>query len=259
MSFFDTIKYTNEYPHLAKLLPVYRLFKNKKITSASIKDFIKNYKNAAVLASGPSLNLCKPNKETLYITTNSSYLYLKGKFDFIHVIKDLGFLNKLLLFGLKYNPKLLIIEVPTHSNGQGFGKITLNVINKYLKKRKFNFPIVICNNENLAEINPKSYYNDRSNFTLEKVGTQNPDSNSGLMIYAYGFWITETNSNIKSCNIYGLDAGEGGKRYFNNLKTLPNHVAMRDQNKIEMGNFIEECQSKFSSIKNYSYFKNNVE
>ncbi|WP_196886355.1 hypothetical protein [Aureivirga sp. CE67] len=259
MNVSDKIKYTNKYPHFSKLLMFYNFLGNsKKLSFLDLKDFIGKYKEITMFASGPSLNLCKPNSETLYLTTNSSYLYLEGKYDFVHVIKDLGYLRKFLLFGLKYNPKLVIIEIPTHSGGNGFGAMTINYIKKYLQRRKFPFPIVITNNENLVELNKVNYYSERLDFVSKNIETPNPDSNSGLMLYGYGIWLTSKFDNLQNFNIYGLDAGEGGKQYFDGSKTLPRHVAMRDENKNKMKKFIEACQQELSYINNFSYFINNT-
>lgn len=125
-------------------------------------------------------------------------------------------------------------------------------------KKKYDFPIVITNNENLFALNSKNYYSMRIDF-MNKFNINNPDSNSGLMIYSYTVWLSSIFDNIKECQIFGLDAGEGGRKYFSGKSTLPNHVAMRDKNKQEMGDFILKCQEVFPIIKNYSYFHNNTE
>lgn len=259
MRFFDIIKYTNKYSRFNKyLFLVLNLFKKDKIIDQDLLEICSDYVKIAGLAAGPSLNKCKIDKETLYITTNSSYLYLKKDTNFVHFIKDVSYLQKFLLFGLKYKPKLVVIEIFTHSNGCGLGKLSIELVKKYLGKRKFKFPVVVSNNENLISVNSKNYYTKRIKFINDNK-LINPDSNSGLMIYGYCVWLTSIISSIKTCEIYGLDAGEGGEQYFNGRNTMSNHVAMRDENKYNMGVFIENSQNKFSFIKNYSYFKNNIE
>jgi hypothetical protein len=258
MRFIDTIKYTNKYSRINKyLFFVLNLLKISKIIDKDLLEISKGYTKIAGLASGPSLNKCIIDNETLYLTTNSSYLYLKEDTDFVHFIKDVSYLQKFLIFGLKYKPKLVVIEIFTHTNGSGLGELSIKLVEKYLGKRKFKFPIVISNIENLISLNPKSYYMKRIKFMSDN-NLLNPDSNSGLMIYGYCIWLTSIISSIKECEIYGLDAGEGGERYFNGRHTMPNHVAMRDENKYKMGVFIEDSQNKFPFIKNYSYFKGTV-
>lgn len=258
MTFLDKILYTNKFSKINNyLLLLLRLFRKKNIVNAELIDICKEFTKIGVLASGPSLNKCMINEQTIYFTTNSSYLYFKKKINFIHFIKDINYLKKFLLFGLKYKPNLVIIEIFTHSKGKGSGKLSLEVVKKYLGKRNFKFPIIVTNNENLININSKNYYNNKISF-LNLNNLKNPDSNSGLMIYSTAIWITSIVLNIKECEIYGLDAGEGGEKYYNGLKTLSNHVAMRDENKDKMGFFIENSQSKFTFIKNFSYFKNNI-
>lgn len=258
MRFIDAVLYTNKYSRINKYLFFFlNSFKNKKVINKDLLKICKSYSKIAGLASGPSLNKCKVNNETLYLTTNSSYLYLKDMANFVHVIKDLSYLQKFLLFGLKYKPELVVIEIPTNNNGKGFGRFSIDFVKKYLGKRKFKYPIVITNNENLVSINPQNYYEKRMKF-MSSNDLSNPGSNSGLMIYGYCLWLTSIVSSIKVCEIYGLDAGEGGEQYFNGKKTESNHVAMRDENKYNMGLFIENSQNKFSFIKNYSYFKSNI-
>ncbi len=257
MRFIDRLKYTNKYSRLnSYFLKMLLLLNKQKLKTGSMTEICSKYLKIVGLGSGPSLNLCELDERNLYLTTNSSYLYLNYKMNFIHFIKDLNYLKKFLLFGLKYKPKLVVIEIYTHSIGCGLGKLSIEVVEKYFGKRKFDFPVIVTNNENLFSLNSKNYYNNRIDFIKENQ-LNNPDTNSGLMIYGYSVWLTSKIESIKECDIYGLDAGEGGKKYFNGVNTLPNHVAMRDENKKHMGSFINECQNIFSFINNYSYFQNN--
>lgn len=257
MNLISKIKFTDYLPYIHFLIFFLRIKKRKHIESDDITSIVSQFDFISILGSGPSLNNCEIFSNTIYFTTNSSYLYLNKETSFIHFIKDYGYLKKFLMFGLKYDPKLVVIEIYTHSDGQGFGRKSLELLNMFFGRIKFKYPVVISNNENLIKINSENYYNLRVNW-LANFNIKNPDSNSGLMLYGYGLWLSNLKMKNMILNIYGLDAGEGGKKYYNNLKTPKNHVAMRDKNKIEMGDFIDNCYKKFNNINNYSYFKNNI-
>ena len=258
MSLINRIKYTNRYPHINKFLFFLKLLKKKEIKDRSLSELVKEFDMVSVLCSGPSLNKCiNEQNKTLFVTTNSSYLFLKNNDKFVHIIRDFGYLKKFLFFGLKYKPLLVIIDIHTFENGKGLGGLCISYIKKYLGRVKLEYPVVITSSENNLPINMKNYSNDILEF-MNSNKLKNPNNNSGLMIYGYGVWITSNFNNLTHCNIYGLDAGEGGQKYFNGSNTLPNHVAMRNKNKKEMKVFIENAQNKFPFIKNYSYFMNNV-
>ena len=256
MNLISKIKYTHDFSLLHRLIFLLKYKRRNAIETEELIDICNQYKSISILASGPSLNKCKIQLNTLYFTTNSSYLYLNKSSNFIHIIKDYGYLKKFLMFGLKYKPKLVIIEVFTHTNGRGFGEKSIDILNKYFGKIRFNYPVIITNNENIIDFNNKNYYNNRTNW-INKYNIVNPDSNSGLMLYGYALWLSNIGPDSKTMNVYGLDAGEGGQKYYNKDKTPRNHVAMRDKNKKEMGRFIDKCQGKFKNIKNFSYFKSN--
>ena len=259
MKTFDKIKYTNKYIKSIHLIHLLRLIPKHKIKDYhfDIHKTTRQYDNIKVLASGPSANKCRLSNDSLYITTNSSYLKLDKSSAFIHVIKDLGYMYKFLLFGLKYKPKVLILDVNTHSNGQGMGATSIKLINTFLERRTYDYPVVVTDNENILKINKKNYRNDLSEF-MSKHKISRKGSNSGELIYAYGLWLSVINQ-IKTLEIYGIDAGEGGHVHFDGRSTAKNHVAFRDKQKKAMAEFFEECQSKFNRIKNYSHFKNNAD
>ena len=259
MTTFDKIKYTNKYIKFIHLIHLLHLIPKRKVKDYQfdIHETTRQYDNIKVLASGPSANKCKLSKNSLYITTNSSYLKLDKSSAFIHIIKDIGYLHKFLLFGLKYKPKLLILDVNTHSNGQGMGAKSIKLINTFLERRKYDYPVVVTDNENILKINKRTYRNNITDF-LKKESLPTWHSNSGELIYRYGLWLSVVN-NIPQLDIYGIDAGEGGNIHFDGRTTANNHVAFRDKNKIKMGDFFELCQSKFNHIKNYSHFKNNTD
>ena len=259
MTIFDKVKYTNKYIKFIHLILLLNLIPKRKVKDCQfdIHETTRQYDNIKVLASGPSVNKCRLSKDSLYITTNSSYLKLDKSSAFIHIIKDLGYLHKFLLFGLKFEPKVLILDVNTHSDGQGMGATSIKLINKFLERRKYNYPVVVTDNENILKINKKNYRNDLSEFMANhKISRKG--SNSGELIYAYGVWLSVVNQ-IKTLEIYGIDAGEGGQVHFDGRTTAKNHVAFRDKNKQSMGDFFELCQTKFNHIKNYSHFKNNTD
>jgi hypothetical protein len=258
MTILDKIKYTNKYIKFIHLIHFLNILPKRKLEEKEfdIHQIVKKYDNIKVLASGPSANQCKLSKNSLYITTNSSYLKLDKSSAFIHIIKDLGYLHKFFMFGLKFKPKILILDVNTHSNGQGMGATSIKLINRFLERRKYDYPVAVTDNENILKVNKKSYRKDLSDF-MAKHKISRKGSNSGELIYAYGVWLTVVNQ-IETLEVYGIDAGEGGQVHFDGRTTAKNHVAFRDKNKKSMGDFFEQCQSKFDHIKNYSYFKNNT-
>lgn len=220
-----------------------------------LHEHVQDKERLVALASGPSANKCNLDKNSLYITTNSSYLILNKDISFIHIIKDLGYLYKFLIFGLKFKPLAVIIDVNTHSNGQGFGSKSVKLLNKYFGKVKYDYPVVITDNENILKLNKKDYRNEMTSFFTHNDIVRH-GSNSGELIYSYGVWLSAVN-NIAKFDVYGIDAGEGGNKHFDGRTTANNHVAFRDENKSKMGEFFDQCQNKYSHIINHSYFKNN--
>lgn len=257
MKRIDKIKYTNKYIKFIHLIHLLNFLPKKKITNEfDINKVAHEYDKIIVLASGPSAKQCETNDKALFITTNSSYLILNEKNSFIHIIKDLGYLYKFLIFGLKFKPKAVIIDINTHSNGKGMGATSIKLVNKYLGKITFNYPVLVTDNENIITLNKKNYRNEMINFLI-KNSLSTWRSNSGELIYMYGIWLSSINS--KQMLVYGIDAGEGGNKHFDGRTTANNHVAFRDENKKRMGEFFNMCQEKFSHIFNYSFFKNNTE
>jgi len=256
MKRIDKIKYTNKFIKFIHLVHLLNFLPKKDLNNKfDINKTVKQYDKLIVLASGPSAKKCNLNTNSLFITTNSSYLILNEKNSFIHIIKDLGYLYKFLMFGLKYRPKAVIIDINTHSNGKGMGATSIKLVNKFLGRIKYNYPVLVTDNENIISINKKNYRNSVTDFLIKNsLSTWN--SNSGELIYKYGLWLSVLNS--KEMLVYGIDAGEGGNRHFDGRSTANNHVAFRDENKKRMGDFFETCQKKFSHIYNYSNFKNNV-
>ena len=55
--------------------------------------------------------------------------------------------------------------------------------------------------------------------------------------------------------LYGLDAGEGGRIYADGRVVGEGHVAMRTKNKKLIGEFLEYLNDNFDLFTNYSYFK----
>ena len=258
MTTFDKIKYTNKYVRLVKFIFLLKIYPKylMDVNSFKLHELVRKFNKLIVIASGPSAKKLQLDSNSLCITTNSSYLILDENSNFIHIIKDLNYLRKFLMFGLKYKPVAVIIDVNTHSNGKGLGAKAIKLVNKYYGRRKYDYPVVVTDNENILKINKKNYRNDLSEF-MAKHKISRKGSNSGELIYAYGVWLSFLNQ-IKTLEIYGIDAGEGGQVHFDGRTTAKNHVAFRDKQKKAMGDFFEECQSKFNHIKNYSNFKNNT-
>ncbi|GGE32442.1 hypothetical protein [Psychroflexus planctonicus] len=257
MNFFDKLFYTNKYIKSIHLKFFLLFFKTKKLDSNfDLSEEIKKSKSLVVLASGPSAKKYRHEKDDLIITTNSSYLMLHKHARFIHIIKDLGYLHKFLMFGLKFKPLAVIIDINTHSNGKGFGAHSIKLLKSYLGRRYYSFPVIITDNENLFTENRVNYGNQMSDFfEINKI--KRSASNSGELIYAYGVWLSSQEN--RTMKVFGIDAGEGGNKHFDGRSTASNHVAFRDHNKKRMSDFFGECQNKYSHIFNYSFFKNNTE
>lgn len=257
MKTIDKIKYTNKYIKFIYLIYLLNFLHKKKINDKfDINKVVNEHLKIIALASGPSAKQCEIDENVLFITTNSSYLILNEKNSFIHIIKDLGYLYKFLIFGLKYKPKAVIIDINTHSKGKGMGSTSIKLVNKYLGRIKFNYPVLVTDNEKIITLNNKNYRNEMIDF-LVKNSLSTWHSNSGELIYRYSLWLSVLNS--KEMLVYGIDAGEGGNKHFDGRTTANNHVAFRDENKKRMGEFFETCQQKYSHIYNHSYFKNNVQ
>ncbi len=262
MQRWDKFKYTNYKVKFAKLiLPFLNVFPRKiKKNESCIYDLLKNYKTLNVIASGPSLrklDLEKCTEKEIFLTTNSSYLALKGKKPFVHLINDHGYLLKYLIFDLKYKPELIIILNFTSEKPSGLAGKILNETNNYLYRRKRKSPIVMINFYNLGVANNRNYLQQMQMFK-SRLEVQSNYSNSGQVIYTLGAMLL-ANGYVESMKVYGIDAGEGGTVHFDGRKTANNHSAFRDKNKKIMGDFFELCQTKFPEIKNYSYFKNNTD
>ncbi len=262
-AFLERLKYTNTYSKytIRLILPFLNIRKRKRVDYAlSVEDALKNFETLNVLGSGPSLNKCNFNKDELYVTTNASYLSLSNEHSFVHIIRDGGYLKQFLMFGLKYKPKLLIVEslytdkAPlTHIANYG-----VQALKKYLGRRKFDYPILITGGKPFPYLEFNDSYILKNQF-LKNNNLQWHDSNSGITIYSYAIWWANIYGHIKNVNVYGIDAGQGGEVYFNGQKTKSDHVAMKDLNKSKMGVFFDNCQTKYKFIQNYSYFKNNVD
>jgi hypothetical protein len=262
MNKLDLFRYTGfkarvlePYLYLKKIL----CFFKKNYRCAGLEEFVNFGKRAekiVVVGAGPSSKKIEFDPSNLYITTNSSYLVLPDDATFIHVLNDLSYLRKYLVFGLKIPPKKVYIYAP-FINKNNFGYKVMQLSKELIKCTKDHVEIV-SQSKNLY------FYENRCKGIYEELerlnnsfDVKNHGGNSGLMILNFGLLLSKKLD--KELHIYGLDAGEGGKVYFDGRKITNNHIAFRDEHKQMMGNFLEYITHELPNIYNHSYFKNNVD
>jgi hypothetical protein len=255
MNFIQRFKYTN---HLVRLLEVILPVSRWRNQSIKIEDKYnifnglseKVFSEIVILASGPSSKKVKFRPDALYITTNASYMMLPKDYSFIHLINDLGYLKKFIAFGLNAKPLVVVVDAP-YSAPKHNGFNLLKQLQHYgipkgfevsFLTQQINYPD--SNNIELSN-SIERFYNQHS--------SKNPCNNSGLRILKLGLWLGNK-LNIP-VSLFGLDAGEGGQVYFDGRKTLPNHVAMRDKNKEEIGEYLDFINTNFNYFTNHSFYK----
>lgn len=216
---------------------------------------VQSYENIVVVGAGPSAANIKHSKENIYVTTNSSYLALPNNSDFIHVLNDISYLYKFLAFGLNKDPLITYIYAP-YSNRNNFGYHVMDLIKKYPLGKSYKSKVeVVSQDRNLTSNEYRNIFNE-----IEKINNgfemENPGGNSGLMILNFGLLLSVYLK--KRLRVYGLDAGEGGKIYFDGRKISEKHIAMRPEHKKIMGDYLEYLSKDYPLFENYSFFKGNA-
>jgi len=258
MNFLETVLYLDTLVRITRpILFIKKIFKKGKCKIFNdYENFLKiaeNYKEIVVVASGPSAKNIKYDKNNLYITTNSSYLLLDQNVNFIHILNDLAYLSKFMAFGLKRKPLKVYIYAP-YKNKTNFGYKVMDNVKKYVSMT--NNIEIVSQDTNLEDQGNKINIFNELKLMNDKFSIKNPGGNSGLMILDFALLLSIRLN--KPISVYGLDAGEGGRIYANGRVTNKNHIAMRDNHKQIMGQYLEYLNSQNLKYKNYSYFKGNM-
>jgi hypothetical protein len=237
------------YPKTVRNIPEdYSDFQNLE----SIIDYFdfKQYSKIVVVASGPSSNKIKWDKDAIYIGTNNSIEIIKNS-NFIYFVSDHFYLTKYLKsFKDDFNWKGTIFWY--YVNDKIKKSKTYKLLNTYLqtksrKKKEF----LICNDVNKDS---KSIMNEVSDFLKMEFDFDFYGINSGFVATVMAFvFAYKTNKNLE---IYGLDMGENGQGYFDNKNVEVGISIKGDYSKGIVSDFYKKVhfQSKIE-VANHSYFK----
>ena len=229
--------------------------KKNKLTPKSLTSLLKElteYQKIIIVASGPSSEKLKVNKNDLYIVTNSAYKLVKDA-SFIYMVSDNHFVTKYLSKGLRSQGlKGVLFRFSTKEFGHY--KIYQRVEN-YLKiSKKKIFEIL------LSDFHSK--YSDDTGFNTLESWTQShfnipfKQQNSGMLILLTGYFIAH--SLKKDMEIYGIDAGVGGLKHFDNKGVIGDSV-FKDRVKVNIKNYLDKMYAQNEIIvKNYSNFNSNT-
>lgn len=243
------------YKHLYhQILPFPKHLRNEKLyndfTSLnSIIEYleVKKYDRIVVVASGPSAIKLKKRSKYLYFCCNDA-IKLMDDINFVYMLHDPYYLMKYLkTFKEKQNWKSTIYWFYYSDRSKYIYDIIQNYLAKYSRERH---EFLLTNHENNFG-NSKIY--TEINKVLMSIFNYRPYGvNSGFNTLVFASVIAYLAE--KPLDIFGLDAGVGGEKYFNRTSTLGLNIK-KENTKMKIAEFLEALEKSEIKVQNYSNFK----
>lgn len=210
---------------------------------------IKDKESIVVVCSGPSAAKLEANYRNFFLTTNESYRLVEN-FNFLYYVND-GFVFKKFLarapFCRSHDKTIYFYRREDKLHEYGFKYFISNL--RLLKNTNF-----LLSNFDCSIPFSNSNYTDFLS-TLKKNDVPIKIQNSGIFLLLFGFYLAIKFD--KKLEIYGLDLGVGGKKYFYKGGVIGKSV-MRDKVKANTKRQLDIMYKIMDDkIKNYSYFNPN--
>lgn len=229
--------------------------KKKNSQSLNLIEFIEKiniYDKIIIIASGPSSLKLEPKKENLHIATNSSFKLVQG-LPLLYVISDNHFVTKYISNRIKIK-NLVGILFRFNTGDTGHYNI-FKKVEKYLSISNQKAPEILISNfqSSMSDI---AGFEELEDWIKSHFAMPFKQQNSGMLILLIGYFIAFKLK--KDIEIYGLDAGVGGKKHFDN-KGIVGDSVFKDRVKVNLKKYLDKmyAQNKIS-VKNYSYFNPNI-
>ncbi len=211
---------------------------------------VEKYEKIVVVASGPSAQKLVPDKSCLYFCCNDA-IKLVNETDFIYMLQDPFYLMRYLkTFKGKQNWKGTVFWFfYSGSSKNMYDSIVDYLMRKSRKRREF----LITNNGNKPSA--KQIYEEINSVLKDVFKYEHYGVNSGFNTLVFAAVIAYIAG--KPLEIFGLDAGVGGEKYFNKNSSLGLNIK-KDQTKLKIGEFLQAIQRSDLIFYNYSYFKGDI-
>jgi hypothetical protein len=256
---FKALLNKRNYIHLYNLIKPYP--NNIELTGLDYSDFkslnsiiqyfeVKKYKKIIVVASGPSANKLLKDTSCLYFCCNDS-IKLVDDLDFIYMLQDPFYLMRYLkTFKGKANWKGTVFWFYYSDRSKKMYDVMVSyLMKKSREKREF----LITNNEN--EPSARSVHREINEILKEVFKYEHYGVNSGFNTLVFATVLAYLAG--KPLEIYGLDAGVGGERYFNKNSTLGLNIK-KDNTKFKIAEFLDKLRECNLEVYNFSNFKGGV-
>ncbi len=253
---FKALLNKRNYIHLYNLIKPYP--NNVMLNGLDYSDFkslnsiiqyfeVNNYEKIVVVASGPSANKLQKDTSSLYFCCNDS-IKLVDDFNFIYMLQDPFYLMRYLkTFRGKANWKGTVFWFYYSDNS----KKMYDVMDRYLRKKsREKREFLITNNENKPSA--KLLHIEINGILKEIFNYEHFGVNSGFNTLVFATVIAYVAG--KPLDIYGLDAGVGGEKYFNKNSTLGLNIK-KDNTRIKITEFLDKLRFCDIEVHNYSNFK----
>ena len=209
---------------------------------------LNNFKNFAVVASGPSSKEIIFQKDVLYFCTNDSIELVKD-FNYVYIVQDLFYLTKYLKTHKGehgWRGSIFFLEnIMLNRKSHIISKTYLE--NKSREKKEFLISNFINNNNSSRLFNE---FLDK----LKDVGVNFKSINSGFTCVQMCFLFSIITD--KKMTIYGLDMGFGGEEYFNKKQKLGKSIKSNN-NREKVREVLKSIYNSDVKVCNMSNFMKN--
>ncbi len=240
------------------------LLSHKKKTSNNYKftkfeDWFKNtfnFQKIVVLGSGPSLNkLKKFDLTTLYLTSNSSVCKVIN-YNFVYFTFTREYINTYLKKGFKQKGWQGTFFLFTKSKkANSIRMASYQKIRSYLStNQSHKNDILFSDIENSGIAN--SNYDLINQFATENMNLKFVDLNSGVSLLIIGIFLAQKRK--IPIEIYGIDAGMGGKKYANSKIEIPGNEIQNSKNISALEKIYRYLKDNNIDFTNHTFYKPNV-
>ena len=212
---------------------------------------IKSYKKIVVVASGPSASKINYDQENLYFACNDS-LRLVQDLPHVYMLYDMFYLTRYLktyggesgwkgsIFWYNYN----------NPHSHKIYRLTRKYLNYYSRKKR-EFLITNKAGEDLQPV-----YDQVESLLQGVFDYRHYRVNSGFNTLVFAALMAHLEN--KPLEVYGLDMGIGGNKYFNKDSPLGRSVKSQ-KNRELVGVFLDKLYKSKVETMNFSNFQGNVE
>ncbi|MGI0107845.1 hypothetical protein [Salinimicrobium sp. WS361] len=256
---FKSLFRSRNYQHFFhRIKPFPASVKKEQLDYSEFKDLnavieyleIKSYKKIVVAASGPSASKMSNEQGSLYFTCNDS-LRLVQDLPHVYMLYDMFYLTRYLktyegrsgwkgsIFWYNYN----------NPHSHKIYRLTCKYLNHYSRKKR-EFLITNKGEEDLQPV-----YNQVETLLLEAFDYRHYRVNSGFNTLVFAALLAYLEN--KPLEVYGLDMGIGGDKYFNKDSPLGRSVKSQ-KNRELVGVFLDKLYKSKVETRNFSNFQGNV-